>query len=156
MPCVKIKQLEERIATSGVHLGGPPERRKLFPGEVLDIPEDFEAGMYGGKSLFAALWDTGKLEMTPEPATRPLEYASEREAQITAPTFKMQPHEAAEVERAFAAVAERLKATGTPEPETEMPEPEAKLPRSTEKKTASRRSARRAKVRANSEQTDTA
>lgn len=109
MPRVKIKQLDTRISTSGIHMGGGPERRKLHPGEIVDIPEDFEAGQHGGKSLFEALWATGKLELALEPATRPLDFADEREAQVTSPTFKTRgPHEELEVEQAWDAIESRM------------------------------------------------
>jgi len=109
MPRVRIKQLDTRTATAGIHMGGGVERRKLHPGEVVDIPEDFEAGMYKGKSLFHALWDTGKLELTMDPATRPIDFEDYRQAQLTEPTFKVRgPDEVIEVEQAFEAVASNL------------------------------------------------
>ncbi len=134
MPRVKIKQLEDRIATAGLHFGGPKVRRKLHPGEVVEIPEG---------DLFDQLWATGKLELTMDPVNRPLDYASDREAQITAPTYKTRgPHEDAEVDAAHAAVAERLLSDAQPV-KTESP---AKDPKPKRKKTTNRRAARRARI----------
>ena len=113
MPRVKIKQLDEKIATAGLHFGGPPERRKLHPGEVVEIPEG---------ELFDILWATGKLELTMDPVTRPLDYASPREAQITSPTYKRRgPHEQAEIDAAHKAVAERLESDAQSDETTESP-----------------------------------
>lgn len=136
MPRVKIKQLEDRIATAGLHFGGPRERRKLHPGEVVEIPEG---------ELFDIMWATGKLEMTPDPATRPLDYATPREAQITAPTYKSRgPDEDAEIEAALDAVAARLAEESDVQPKTESPakdsKPKAKKP------PVNRRAARRARI----------
>ena len=75
---VRIRQLEERVATQGLHFGLGPLARKLEPGEVVEIPEG---------DLFDQLWDTGKLELTRDPVTRPLEYENEREAKLCSPTF---------------------------------------------------------------------
>ncbi len=86
MPRVKIKQLDERVATSGLHFGGGPQRRKLVPGEVVEIPED--ELLPDGTSLFNCLWATGKLELTMDPVTRPLDYADYREGRLCAPGFK--------------------------------------------------------------------
>jgi hypothetical protein len=109
MPRLKIKQLETRTATAGLFMGGGPERRKLQPGEIVDIPEEFEAGMYNGMGLFDAMWATGKVEMTPDAATRPLDYNDPREAKLNSPTFNPRgPDEEIEVDRARAAVAARM------------------------------------------------
>ena len=109
MPRVKIKQLDERVATAGLHMGGGPERRKLQPGEVIDIPEDYL--LPDGRQLLDVLWETGKLEMTLDPATRPLDYETYREGILCAPNFKPRdPSEATEMERAHASVKERMQA----------------------------------------------
>lgn len=106
MPRIKIKQMDERVASSGVHMGGKVERRKLYPGEVVNLPEDFEAGKYDhGQSLFELLFATGKIEITNEPVTRPLEYASEKEALMTAPTYR--PHDDTEI-RDIAEIQQRI------------------------------------------------
>lgn len=119
MPRVKIKQLEERVATNGLHMGGGPERRKLQPGEVVDIPEEL---LENGKPLLDLLWQTNKLEMTLDAATRPLDYLDYREAALCAPTFKPRdPSEATEMEAAREAVALRLFETESEAPETASP-----------------------------------
>jgi hypothetical protein len=90
-------------------MGGGPERRKLQPGEIIDIPEEFEAGMYDGMGLFDAMWSTGKVEMTPDAATRPIDYLDPREAKLNSPTFKPRgPDEELQVDKARAAVAARM------------------------------------------------
>lgn len=130
MPRIKIKQLDTRVATSGMHFGGPPERRKLFPGEVVDLPEG---------ELLEALFATGKIELTLDPVTRPLDYKNVREAKLTAPTFKSRgPDEDHEIAKAFADVAERLKAG------EEQPVEVESSPAEEQKKPRNRRAARRA------------
>lgn len=107
MPHVKIKQLEERVATQGVHLGGGPERRKLVPGEVINIPEDLR--LSDGRILLDTLWETGKLELTRDPVTRPIDYQNYREGRLCAPNFKPRDMaEEKEMERVRAEVAARL------------------------------------------------
>lgn len=119
MPRVRIKQLDERVATNGLHMGGGPERRKLQPGEVVDIDEDL---LEDGKPLLDLLWQTGKLEMTLDPATRPLDYADYREATLCGPEFKPRdPSEAAEMEKAREAVALRMFESESDAPETASP-----------------------------------
>lgn len=141
MPRVKIKQLDDRVATAGMHMGGPIERRKLHPGEVVEIPEG---------NLLDALWQTGKLEMTLDPANRPLEFENAREAQLTSPTFKSRgPDEDRQIAEAHAAVAARLAETTSDVPdETGSPadgsQPDASDdPVPAEKSTASNRRAQR-------------
>jgi len=87
MPRIRSKQLNERVATSGVHLGGGLNRRKLEPGEVVDIPEDFEISPNDGKSLFEVIYAGGAVEITTDPVTRPLDYRNVREARLTSPTY---------------------------------------------------------------------
>jgi len=112
MPRLKIKQLEDKIATAGLFMGGGPVRRKLQPGEVIDVPEDFESGMYDGKGLLDAMWGTGKVEMTLDAVTRPIDFDTEREAKLTSPTFKSRgPDEDIEIDKARVAVAARLAET---------------------------------------------
>ena len=86
MSRIKIKQLDERVATSGLHMGGGPERRKLEPGEVIDIPDDLR--IPDGRSLLDVLWKTGKVDLTRDPVTRPLDYANYREGLLCSPNFK--------------------------------------------------------------------
>jgi uncharacterized Zn finger protein (UPF0148 family) len=115
MPRVKIKQLDERVATQGLHMGGGPERRKLEPGEVIDIAEDFL--LPDGQALLEVLWQTGKLEMTLDAPTRPLDYASYREGKLCSPTCKPRDvSETAEMEKARAAVAVRILKTESDAP----------------------------------------
>lgn len=138
MPRIKIKQLDERIATSGVHFGGGPERRKLHPGEVVELPEG---------ELLDAIMATGKVELTMAPINRPLDYASEREAKITAPTFRPRdPSEAAEMERAREAVAERIAGMSKAPPVADSPAEESQSEPATEKPVGNRRAARRAAI----------
>lgn len=100
MPRVRIKQLEERIATSGVHFGLGPAARKLEPGEVVEMPEG---------ELFETLWATEKLDLTRDPVTRPIAYANEREAALCSPRFRPRgPDEQVEVDRARDKVSQRL------------------------------------------------
>lgn len=117
---IKIKQLEERVSTSGLHMGGDERRRKLEPGEIVEIPEDME---HMGLNLCDILFNTGKVEITREPINRPLDYESYRQARLCSPTFKPRgPDEEIEVENALAQVASLLtgleevapEATGSP------------------------------------------
>ena len=145
MPRIKIKQLDDRVATSGVHFGGPVERRKLHPGEVVEMPEG---------DLLTGIMATGRVEMTLDPANRPLDFASEREAKITAPTFRPRDElEAAEVEKAREAVASRMAESSEAPPMVDSPA-EDRQPAPAKKKTGNRRAARRAAVQkaAHSEQ----
>src|SRR5210317_134465 len=113
MPRIKIKQLDDRVATSGVHFGGPIERRKLHPGEVVEMPEG---------DLLTGIMATGRVEMTLDAANRPLDFASEREAKITAPTFRPRDElEAAEVEKAREAVASRMAESSEAPPMVDSP-----------------------------------
>jgi len=107
MPRVKIKQLDERVATNGLHMGGDASRRKLEPGEVVDISEDFL--LPDGRALLEVLWQTGKLEMTLDKTTRPLDYTSYREAKLCSPTFKPRDvSETDDMKRAREAVTLRI------------------------------------------------
>lgn len=148
MPRIKIKQMGNAIATSGIHLGGGQERRKLEPGEVLELDEDLL--MDDGRSLFHALWETGKIELTPEPATRPLDYANVREAKLTSGNFKSRgPDDDAAQAKAVADVRERMLEANMHEDEVlpEVPEPIEEAPAvKPPAKPASRRQRRRAKA----------
>jgi hypothetical protein len=112
MPRIKIKSLEDRVACSGIFFGGPPTRPKLHPGEVVDMPED--------DPILKSILDTGKVELTLDPVTRPLDYESKREAQLCSPVFKPRDDsEAEEARQARAAVAARLDAEAEQKPKKE-------------------------------------
>ena len=87
MPLIRIKQLHERVATQGLFMGGDSARRKLQPGEIVDIPMDLEEN---GECLFDMIWNTGMVDLVPEnqEPTRPLDYRDYREAKLCSPTFK--------------------------------------------------------------------
>lgn len=134
MSLIKIRQLDERVATSGLFMGGDKRRRKLEPGEIVDIPNDL---IEGGTNLMQDLWDTGTIDILPDSAivTRPLDYASIREAKLCSPTYKStDADDIADRNKALAAVEARLFETSEspPEPfeppdgspEVDEPEPE--------------------------------
>jgi hypothetical protein len=158
MPRIKIKQMEERVSTQGLHMGGDNKRRKLEPGEVIDISEDFL--LPDGRALLDVLWSTNKCEMTLDPVTRPLDYKNYREAKLCSPTFKPRgTSEIAEMHIAREAVAERLSETASDAPETTdsladdaqpkaAPAPVATPKQRREKATEDRRAARRAALQA--------
>lgn len=159
MPRLRIKQLGDKIATAGLFMGGGPERRKLQPGEIIDIPEDFESGQYEGRGLFTAMWESKLVEMTPEAATRPIDYADSREAKLSSPTFKSRgPDEDIEVEKARVAVAARLVEMSNAQlpgmdadspADDEQPEPDDdSSPAAIETPPPNRRAARRAATKA--------
>lgn len=149
MPNIKIKQMDDRIATQGVHFGGDRRRRKLEPGEVVTVDEG---------EFFNSLWNTGKIELTMEPATRPLDYQNEDEARYCSPSFKPRdPSDERDSELARTAVAERMAQLAT-EAEAEKPKPAAKAEaappakKAAKKKAATssnRRAERRAAAKAN-------
>lgn len=143
MARIKIKQLGSVIGTSGVHMGGGPERRKLEPGEVVEIPEDLL--MKDGRPLLGALYETDRIELTPEPVTRPLDFANVREAKLTSTNFKPRsPDEEREQELAHAAVELRVQDVRVPAPVTEPePAPKQAAPGPTTKKASTRRQRRR-------------
>lgn len=91
MSLIKIKQLEERIATSGLFMGSPADpdkfRRKLEPGEIVEIPDDM---MIDDEKAIDFLFATGKIDMVPPstPPTRPLDYDNRRDAKLCSPTFR--------------------------------------------------------------------
>jgi len=84
---IRVKQLGERTATAGLHMGGGLKRRKLEPGEVIDIPDDFK-NPEDARPLVDILLDTGMVEITRDQATRPLEYSNSRDAKLCSPTFR--------------------------------------------------------------------
>ena len=106
MARIRIKQLGERVATMGLHMGGGAIRRKLQPGEVVEIPDDMEED---GEVLLDVLFETGTIDLTRDTPTRPLDYASIAEAKLCSPTFKPNdPSEARESEKARERVTARL------------------------------------------------
>ena len=125
MPRIQIKTLDERVATAGLHMGGDFRRRKLQPFEVVDIPED--EALPDGTNLLDGLWNTGKIELTMDQPTRPLDYETPREAKLCSPTFKPRgPDEEVEQQRALEAVAIRLEQQAeTAEPVVEAPAKQA-------------------------------
>lgn len=149
MPLVKIKQLHERVATMGLHLGGDARRRKLEPGEILDVPYEM---MEGDENLFDLLWATGTLDLVPETEqpTRPMEYDNYREAKLCSPTFKaISSTDEREMNKARDKYAARLLESATPvtpdSPVAVAPKPKrkAKPKKSAVKTAANRRSQRR-------------
>ena len=124
MPNIKIKRLEEKTATAGLHMGvatKPGEyRRKLEPDEIVYIPDGEK--LPDGRLLINVLWDTGTIDMVPDTVavTRPLDYADRNEAKFCSPTFRP---DGADAERDMNETRERVEARllGDFEPE---PEPE--------------------------------
>ena len=126
--------MDDRIATQGVHFGGGRRRRKLEPGEVIDLPEG---------ELFDAIWATGRVELTMDDVTRPLEYATEDEAKYCSPSFKPRdPGEERDSQAARAAVAERLATEAAERRAPAAPTADSEPP-----KQPSRRAGRRAAAR---------
>jgi hypothetical protein len=106
---IRIRQLDERVATSGLFMGGGKERRKLEPGEIVEVPDD--EVMLDGDNLMQALWAGGMIDILPETAipTRPLDYLDRREAKLCSPTYKPNgPDELATQDKALAKVNARL------------------------------------------------
>lgn len=118
---VRIKQLETRVATAGLFFGDSPEgkfRRKLEPGEVIALDADDQ--------LTIDALAGGKLEITLDPATRPLDFDTEPEARFSSPSFRPRDiDEEAEAETVRAAIAERMAALQAPQAtqETVQPQP---------------------------------
>ncbi len=143
MPKIKVKQMDDRIASQGVHMGGDMKRRKLEPGEVVYIPDDFEVD---GQNLFDALWATGKIELSMEDATRPLDYETYEEARYCSPSFKArEPSEERDSELAREAVAARLAEPAEAEPEIEETDDAPAPPPAARAKRAQRRATARGK-----------
>ena len=121
MPNIKIKQLDEKIATSGMHFGMGDATRKLEPGEVVDLPEG---------ELFDLIWATGKVDLTADPVTRPLTYKDYVEATLCSPSYRVRgDDDLVQSEKARAAVAARLAETLPDEPaETSVVDEPAEKP----------------------------
>lgn len=129
MARIRIKQMEERVATRGLHMGdlGTPEvpnvRRKLEPGEVVEIPDKMTVPNDSRTKLIDLLFNTGKIDLLPDstPITRPLDYASYREATLCSPSFRPNGEsEEREMLRVRAEVEARLDNQSSPvEVETE-------------------------------------
>ena len=80
---VKIKQLEERVATKGFFFGDAPAgkiRRKLEPGEVVELDMDDE--------LTKQVLASGKVDVTLDPPTRPLDFDNENDAKYSSPSYR--------------------------------------------------------------------
>ncbi len=150
---VRIRQLDERVATNGLHFGIGPAARRLEPGEVVDIPEG---------DFFDTLWNTGKIELTRDPVTRPLEYENQRQARLCSPSYRPRG-DSDEIERdkALARVSQLLEEStevaSTPvtavespatQPQTEYvnPVPPELPPEAPEVPVKNRRAARRARA----------
>lgn len=142
MSLIQIKQLNERVATAGLHMGGDGCRRRLEPGEIVEIPDDMV--MEDGDNLMEALWATGTIDLVPPntPATRPLDYENLREAKLCSPTFKVRdPTDQRDMDKARAKVAARLlEQQSAPPPKKKADSPDADAPPPTPR---SRRAARR-------------
>lgn len=145
MARIRIKQLGERVATMGLHMGGSVCRRKLQPGEVVEIPDDLLSDD-GEQSLVDQLWDTGTVDLTRDFPTRPLDYENAIEARLCSPRFK--PHDPSEevlAEKARERVAERLeKQFAEPEkPRKKGKQSASKTPAEKSAKSGNRRAMRR-------------
>lgn len=140
MPLIRIKQLHERVATSGLFMGGTNARRKLEPGEIVEIKED---EMVEGENLFDMIWNTGMVDLVPDsqgPATRPLDYKDYREAKLCSPNFK--PVSATEEREMLAArerVQQRMFQEQSAPPPVEADSPDVDAPSPPPKKKAARK-----------------
>lgn len=118
MARIKIKQMDDRVATSGIHLGGTAARRKLEPGEVLEFLDESDP-------LFVALAASEKTELTMDAVTRPLDYPNYAVARYCSPTFRSRgPDEDIEVNAAKETVAQMMAAGHVPvdpDPFTKQP-----------------------------------
>lgn len=143
MSLIKIKQLNERVATAGLHMGKAKEpmfRRKLEPGEIVEIPDDMV--MDNGENLLQGLYETGMIDMVPETysPTRPLDYDDARTAKICSPTYRPQGlNEIAEADSVRAKVLAQLEEQSTSSPEANSPDKDTPAK-------PSRRQQRRARV----------
>lgn len=119
MPNIRIKQLDEKISTSGMHFGMGNATRKLEPGEVVDLPKG---------ELFDLIWATGKVDLTADPITRPLTYTDYVEATLCSPSYRVRgDDDRKQCEKARAAVAARLAETL---PDTPAEKPVVEKPKS--------------------------
>ena len=162
MPCIRIKQMGDKVACGGLHMGSKPEIRKLEVGEVVDIDNILRAPNTKKKSLVDFLLETGKVELTTKAPTRPFAYLSYREGQLCSPSFK--PRDDAEKEEQAVALSEvrrRLQNPVKPSSKeaaegTNPVKPEAvevvnvgrDSPQDTMERSSNRRAARRAKAEA--------
>ena len=153
MSLIRIKQLEERIASSGVFMGRPPNykengkhRRKLEPGEIVDLPYDLED--VSGERILQILFESGKIDVLPPGSavpTRPLDYENAREAKLCSPTFKpLDEAETREMEKVRVKVDERLqKELSKSQPKADSPDSGKPAKKTSRKKSSSRRAALR-------------
>lgn len=122
MAKVRIKQMDTRVATSGIHLVTNPDLkqlvRKLEPGEVVNIDDDMLCdGDPKQRTLLQVLHDTGKIELVPNtvPVTRPFKYDTPKEAELCSPSFiPREPSEARDRDQAVENVKARLLAEDIP------------------------------------------
>ncbi len=158
MPNVMIKQFGDHIACTGLHFGGPPERRKLLPGEVVTIPDDLTVAR-GGKQmpLLDILLESGQLEITRKPATRPLDYPNARLARLCSPAYKPTGvEEQREVDEAHALVEQFMQSQpSAPEDEPESPA-DSQAAEAPPRKPVTRRGRRLANLASAHEQGDSA
>lgn len=124
-------------------------RRKLEPGEVVEVPEDMLNDE--GENLMDMLWDTGTIDIVPDSVavTRPLDYENRREALLCSPTFKSRGADDDRLrDKVLAKVDKQLleQSDSLPDevesPEDDKPEPEpppkAAKPKASRKKTTQR------------------
>jgi len=136
MSRVKIKQLGTVVTTVGLHFGGGAERRKLEPGEVVEIDDNL--AFPDGTNVLDGVLAGDRAELTRDVATRPLDYVDAREAKLCSPTFRPRgPDEEIEMQRARAAVAARMESTSKAPPMADSPaedkKPAVKAKKSTPK-----------------------
>lgn len=115
---IRIKQFDDKIATSGVFMGGDKCRRKLEPGEIVQIPTALEDS--DGNNIVDAVMATERVEITRDKPTRPLDYADEHEARYCSPNYRWRdPSDRLAMDKARAAVAERLLQTEVEQKKTQ-------------------------------------
>jgi hypothetical protein len=150
MSLIKIRQLEERVATNGLFMGGDHRRRKLEPGEIVEIPDEMH--LPDGANLLQGLWDTGLIDIVPDTVavTRPLDYATRREAHICSPNYKPKGrNDISEMNQIRAVVEARLfeSSDSQPEPvespEKDTPKSKPELPRAAASMSAAQKRSRR-------------
>jgi hypothetical protein len=157
MSYIKIKQLNERVATAGLFMGeaeAPKFRRKLEPGEIVEIPDDMTVKIITDDvNLLDMLHETGHIDIVPSSftPTRPLDYDNRREAKVCSPTFKPRdPTDARDMDRARAKYAARLNELYS-SPQSENPDqdsPDDDDSHSKQKPPVTRRGMRRARAEA--------
>lgn len=109
-----------------------PFRRKLEPGEIVEVPDDLLTD--DGQNLMDVLWKTGAIDLVPDNVapTRPLDYANRREAQYCSPNYRNTgPDDERQMNEVRAKVQARLfessespSEDGSPEEDTPAPIPD--------------------------------